>query len=56
MDEDLSCKDVDESVLTQELNSLAEKITYSEEHITDEDSVTSLKSIIHYLRSRTICF
>lgn len=43
LDEDLSCKDVDESVLTQELNSLAEKITYSEEHITDEDSVTSLK-------------
>lgn len=42
--EDLSCKDVNRSILSQELNDLATKIEYSEKNIgTDNSEVMSLK-------------
>jgi hypothetical protein len=42
--EELSCKDVSTTVLSSELNSLAEKISYSENNIgTDNTDVISLK-------------
>jgi hypothetical protein len=41
---ELSCKDVSTTVLSSELNSLADKITYSENNIgTDNNDVISLK-------------
>ncbi len=42
--EELSCKDISTSVLSKELNSLAEKINYSESNIgVDNDDVIKLK-------------
>lgn len=42
--QELSCKDVSTTVLSSELNSLADKITFSENNIgNDDDSVVSLK-------------
>jgi hypothetical protein len=42
--QELSCKDVSTTVLSSELNSLAEKITYSENNMgSDDDNVISLK-------------
>ncbi len=40
---ELSCKDVDNSTLSKELNSLAVKISYSEENIGKSSEVTELK-------------
>jgi hypothetical protein len=40
---EVSCKDIDTTILSQELNSLAEKITYSEQNLTDIDQLTYLK-------------
>ena len=39
----VSCKDVSASTLSPELNSLAEKITYSEQNINKQDDVIELK-------------
>lgn len=39
----MSCKDVSSSALSDELNNLAEKITYSEQNIKNQDQVTDLK-------------
>lgn len=42
--QELSCKDVSTTVLSSELNSLAEKISYSESNMgSDDDNVISLK-------------
>lgn len=42
--QELSCKDVSTTVLSSELNSLAEKISYSESNMgSDDDNVVSLK-------------
>lgn len=40
---ELSCKDVSNSVLSQELSSLAEKISYGETNIGNSDEIVSLK-------------
>lgn len=39
----MSCKDVSASALSDELNNLAEKITYSEQNIKQQDQVADLK-------------
>lgn len=39
----MSCKDVSSSALSDQLNNLAEKITYSEQNIKNQDQVTDLK-------------
>lgn len=41
--QELSCKDVSQSSLSGELNELAEKITYSENNISDKQQVSELK-------------
>ncbi len=41
--QELSCKDVSQSTLSQELNELAEKITYSENNIDNKEQVAELK-------------
>ena len=40
---EVSCKDIDTSILSQELNSLAEKISYSEQNQIDPAQLTYLK-------------
>lgn len=47
---ELSCKDVDNSTLSKELNSLAEKISYSEENIGKSDEVIELKKYYSLLQ------
>ncbi len=39
----MSCKDVSSSALSDQLNNLAEKITYSEQNIKQQDQVADLK-------------
>lgn len=41
--EELACSDVDETVLSQELNSLAEKITYTENNFSESEELDRLK-------------
>jgi thiol-disulfide isomerase/thioredoxin len=41
--QELSCKDVSKSTLSKELNELADKITYSETNIKNQDDVNELK-------------
>ncbi len=41
--EDLSCKDVDKSFLSDQLNSLGEKIEYSDQNLGNNSDVTYLK-------------
>ncbi len=41
--QELSCRDVSQSTLSQELNDLAEKITYSENNISNKEQVSELK-------------
>ncbi len=41
--EELACSDVDETVLSQELNSLAEKITYTEQNFSESEELDRLK-------------
>ncbi len=49
--EELSCEDVTNSVLSQELNSLAEKIDYTEKTIgTDNEQMKSLKNFYTLLQ------
>ena len=40
---DLSCKNVDQSVLSQELNSFSEKIQYAEDNFQNTDDLATLK-------------
>ena len=46
----LSCKDVSASALSDELNNIAEKITYSENNIKNQDQVTDLKKYYSLLQ------
>jgi uncharacterized protein YdcH (DUF465 family) len=46
----ISCKDVSASTLSDELNNLAEKITYSENNIKNQDQVTDLKKYYSLLQ------
>lgn len=41
--EELACTDVDKTVLSQELNSLAEKITYTEQNFSESEELDRLK-------------
>mgnify|MGYP005616047023 CR=1 FL=1 len=41
--EELACSDVDKTVLSQELNSLAEKITYTENNFSESEELDRLK-------------
>src|SRR3990167_3781829 len=45
-----SCKDVNTSFLFQELNSLAEKIEYSEQNLRDSEEIISLKKYYSLLQ------
>ena len=46
----LSCKDVSATALSDELNNIAEKITYSENNIKNQDQVTDLKKYYSLLQ------
>ena len=46
----MSCKDVSASALSDELNNLAEKITYSEQNIKNQDQVRDLKKYYSLLQ------
>lgn len=48
--EDQSCKDVNNSILSQELNSLAEKIDYTEKNIGDTEQIIALKKYYSLLQ------
>ncbi len=48
--EELSCKDVNNSILSQELNSLADKIEYSEKNIGNSTEITILKKYYSVLQ------
>lgn len=48
--EDQSCKDVNNSILSQELNSLAEKIDYTEKNIGDTAQIIALKKYYSLLQ------
>ncbi len=47
---ELSCKDVSNTVLSKEIGSLAEKITYSEENIGNTEQVQQLKKFYSLLQ------
>lgn len=46
----LSCKDVSASALSDQLNNIAEKITYSEQNIKNQDQVKDLKKYYSILQ------
>ncbi len=48
--EEQSCRDVNNSILSQELNSLAEKIDYTEKNIGDTEQIIALKKYYSLLQ------